>query len=137
MQKKIKVNKWWPKSCYHEGTAQRGDGEMMGGISVGEGHSIRTISTIIPSVPVWPGGGFSNQFHFRSEATVVGLWVGSLWCCSSLGSGQSRDEGWQGELWGWKDVKSGRLFFFFSVSSKFYWSFTMSLRHSKVFMLVS
>lgn len=36
----------------------------------GEGHSIRTISTIIPSVTIWPGGGFSNQFHSCSEATV-------------------------------------------------------------------
>lgn len=42
----------------------------------GQGHSISTISTIIPSVPAWAEAGFSNQFHFHS-------WKWASWATAS------------------------------------------------------
>lgn len=61
----------------------------------GEGSSISTISTIIPSVPAWAGVGFSNQFHFHSSrysGTADRLPVGSLSSCPCFGLGLYRGE---------------------------------------------
>lgn len=60
-----------------------------------QGHSISTISTIIPSVPAWADAGFSNQFHFHSwcySGRAEWLPVGSLSSCPYFGLGQSRGE---------------------------------------------
>lgn len=50
-----------------------------GGRGGGPRRSISTISTIIPSVPVWAGAGFSNQFHFHSWCCGGESWLNARW----------------------------------------------------------
>lgn len=99
-EKHCKREEWWPKSPHQEGGTQT-EGrvwwvelEWEGG--GGQGHSISTISTIIPSVPAWADVGFSNQFHFHSwcySGRAEWLPAGSLSSCPHFALGQSRGEG--------------------------------------------
>lgn len=98
----------------------------------GQGQSISTISTIIPSVPAWAEAGFPNQFHFHSwcySGRADWLPVGSLSSCPHFGMGQSRGEAGGGGSFG--DTGTWVLVDILPILQSFMKSFGTALSHHK------